>query len=177
MKTLFIIITFSLLIACAARPTHYTTNHAVDTRVDLAVAYMERDNLERARFHLEKARALSPDNLRFNLAMAQFYQLTQQYDQASQLYGALYTQYRTDASVLNNFAGFECSQKRYAHAMDLFQRAIKSKGNSHVGITYKNAAICAYNHKNILEAKTFFETARQYRPNDKDIQRYQEELQ
>lgn len=162
----------SLLIltaGCATRQPSSAVTRRIDTRVDLALAYLKNGNVDRAAFHLQRAKAISPSNLRYQLATAYYYELTDQDEKALTLYNQLLEKNKTNPNVLNNFAQYQCRQNDFIAAETLFDMGIEHSDGSFTGTINKNAGLCALQNNDEQKAQRRLAIAHHYWPNDHEI--------
>lgn len=162
----------SLLIfttGCTIKPPTSEVTRRTDTRVDLALAYLKNGNFDRAAFHLQRAKAISPSNLRYQLTTAYYYELTGQHKKALALYNQLFKMNKTNPNVLNNFAQYQCRQNNFNAAETLFDMGIKHADGPFTGTINKNAGLCALQNNDEETAQRRLVTAHRYWPNDPEI--------
>jgi len=161
-------LTLFLVIGCSNHLDNTSKKQLVDTRIDLAVAYMKSRNFERAYFHLSRAYKISPNDLRYNLAKIHFFELTKQQDLAYVGYKHLLRSHPNNASVLNNYAMFLCKKKK-TEALLLFSKSINNIKNISPSTIYRNAALCAIKLGNKKRAKRYLQQALIYQPDNPEL--------
>ncbi|MCE0492401.1 hypothetical protein [Vibrio salinus] len=178
MKLRILVPIFLLLCGCSHHPSpsSIANKRLVDTRIDLALAYMETGNLGRADFHLQRAAQISSESLRYHLAKIHYYELTQQNQKALNSYLSLLKKNKTNPNLLNNFALYQCRHATLKQATELFEKGIRHTTGALTGVIYKNAAICALNHNDYLAAQKLFTKALHYQPDNQEIVHIIEQL-
>ncbi len=170
MRFLVFISLLVFITGCSTRPSSTTMTRRIDTRVDLALAYLKKGNFDRAAFHLQRAEAISPSNLRYQLTTTYYYELTGQYEKALHLYNQLLKKNKSNPNVLNNFAQYQCRQGDFTAAETLFNAGIENSDGTFTGTIYKNAGLCALQNNATQKAKKRLTTAQRYWPNDPEIE-------
>lgn len=115
-----------------------------DNRLALAIAYMERNQPQKALKNLQRAKHVAPYYLPTLLAFAHYYNTVQDTRQASGIYQQALQRYPNNSQLLHNFGIFLCQQGKYNQANNYFSKAIKQQKYTHVALTYESAAQCLW---------------------------------
>jgi len=95
---------------------------ALDTYVQLAMAYIESGNREAARHHLRRAFDLERNSVPANAAMAMLYQLEGEPELAEERFRWVLRRDAGFSQARNNYAAFLFGQERYQEAFTQFER-------------------------------------------------------
>lgn len=127
MRRVIVIISFLVLLsACVATETTVTTKNsgagskmtfdpqsAADIRVKLALAYLQKNNMQQAKENLEKALQYQPDDADIYRVFAYYYQRVKEYDKAEALYKKSLSLDSKNPDTYNNYGTFLCKRARY----------------------------------------------------------------
>ncbi|PWD65991.1 type IV pilus biogenesis/stability protein PilW [Pectobacterium parmentieri] len=153
-----------LLVGCVNSP-HEVTNPAVaQTRLQLGLAYLARNNLDSARQNLEKAVAVAPQDYRTQLGMALYEQRIGENRLAEQRYQQVLNMVPENGSVMNNYGAFLCSLGQYVAAQRQFSAAAQLPDYSQVADALENAGYCFFNAGRIDDARNLLSRALKYDP-------------
>ncbi len=130
---------------------------AAKARVELALGYLNQQNVEQAKINLDRAEQHAPEYYLVHSAYAYFYQSQNNPQQAQNAYERALKLDKTQGDVHNNFATFLCSQQRFEQAFDEFNQALNSPKYYNQANTFENMAICALMAKD----QTIYEQALQ----------------
>lgn len=95
---------------------------ALDSYVQLAMAYIESGNREAARHHLRRAFDLEPKSIPANAALAMLYQLEGEPGLAEERFRWVLRRDPGFSQARNNYAAFLFGQERYKEAFTQFER-------------------------------------------------------
>src|SRR5690554_624296 len=104
---------------------------ALDTYVQLAMAYIESGNREAARHHLRRAFDLERNSVPANAAMAMLYQLEGEPDLAEERFRWVLRRDAGFSQARNNYAAFLFGQERYQEAFTQFERVSRDLDYEH----------------------------------------------
>ncbi|AOR59733.1 type IV pilus biogenesis/stability protein PilW [Pectobacterium parmentieri] len=153
-----------LLVGCVNSP-HEVTNPAVaQTRLQLGLAYLARNNLDSARQNLEKAVAVAPQDYRTQLGMALYEQRIGENRLAEQRYQQVLNMVPENGSVMNNYGAFLCSLGQYVAAQRQFSAAAQLPDYSQVADALENAGYCFFNAGRVDDARNLLSRALKYDP-------------
>ncbi|PIE44317.1 MAG: type IV pilus biogenesis/stability protein PilW [Gammaproteobacteria bacterium] len=116
---------------------------ALTAYIQLGLAYIERDNMERARKHLKRALEIDPKSAGAHAALGLVYQNEGEDDLAEQEF---LNSLRYDPSFTRGrtyYAAFLYSKGRYQEAYDSFQAASLDTGFASRSQIFTNMALCA----------------------------------
>ncbi|MGM0525206.1 MAG: tetratricopeptide repeat protein [Pseudomonadota bacterium] len=120
MKKLLVV---SLLVAgCAGAPSAQLSD-AGESRLQLAVEYMKRDQLERARTHLDKAYSDAPRAESVIIALGQWYLRKENVKSALLLYQQALSWQPKSGALYNNYAIALCLSGNTQQALAMFDQA------------------------------------------------------
>ena len=179
MRFLFYTFFTALLIsACVSSKTTSTLNNpnglavefnaeaAAQTRMKLALLYLENKQIQQAKENLDKALQYQPNNADVFRVFAYYYQQVNDDNKAEQFYKKSLSVDADNGDTYHNYGAFLCAQKRYEEAEIAFLKAIKSSNYNRIAASYQNAAICAEEAKNVEKAIYYGEFALSYNPNN-----------
>ncbi|MDH5432747.1 MAG: type IV pilus biogenesis/stability protein PilW [Gammaproteobacteria bacterium] len=177
-KILFLIVTL-ILTACQTTQTPsvstgntssssgagFDKTKAARNRVNNGLTYLSRNNLERAKFHLDKAISFDPDLGDVHYAFGLYYQKVHEYDKANRHFREALSTDSDNPSYLNAYGAFLCERKDYKDANKYFNRAIKVPNYTNVSLAYYNIGFCAVKRKDMATAEDNFRKALNRNPN------------
>ncbi len=138
---------------------HKSTRDAAYYNTQLGLAYLNKDNLIRAKKKLLMAQRYNPKSPDVNTALAYYYQRTGDLSDAKHFY-QLALKYAANAGrELNNYGVFLCKEGEYKEAMSYFNRAIQDRQYLNTGSAYENAGLCSLVSKNEHDAIPLFKAA------------------
>lgn len=139
-----------LLTACVSNTQNevFDKQQAAKARVDLAIGYLNQQDLNQAKLNLDKALSYAPDYYLVHSALAYFYQKQGFVEQANQSYLKALDLNENQGDVRNNYGVFLCSQGQFEQAYKQFQHALASTHYYHQADTFENIALCAYAQNN-----------------------------
>lgn len=143
--------------------TPYSTtpdkNKAHDTHLSLGLTYLQRDNREASRRHLQKALALKPNSPAAHNGLALLYQLTGETGLAESSFKRSLSEDSGFTEARVNYGSFLYELKRYDEAYALFEKSTED-------LTYERRALAltylgqtALKLGNRIKAKSSFEHA------------------
>lgn len=113
------------------------------TRLALGVSYLERGDTAQAKFNLEKALQTDDSLPEVHNALAYYYQIVGEDDQAEAAYEQSLRRDSDNADTRNNFGAFLCQRGKYEEAEQQLLHATKIAGYIRVADSYENLALCA----------------------------------
>ncbi|KGT92503.1 pilus assembly protein PilW [Erwinia typographi] len=128
-----------LLAGCHLSPQR---NELANTRLQLGLDYLARDNLPAAQRNLQQAVALSPTDYRTQLAMARYFQRLEDQSAARQHYQKALLLAGQNRDVINNYGAFLCGLGQYDAAQQQFSKAAKIAENGALADAQENAGYC-----------------------------------
>ena len=179
MRQTIVILSFILLLsACVSSETTVTTKQggagnkmafdpqgAADTRVKLAILYLQKNNMQQAKENLEKALEYQPDDANIYRIFAYYYQRVNEDEKAEELYKKSLSLNNKNADTYNNYGTFLCKLGRYKEADSAFLTAVEQSAYSSVANTYENAAVCAEKSGIPDKALFYYQYALSHNPN------------
>ncbi|MDO4698988.1 MAG: type IV pilus biogenesis/stability protein PilW [Pasteurellaceae bacterium] len=132
-------------------PSSFNRSEAVKARINLALAYLEQNDLPKAKQNIDKALEHDRNDYLPHSVLAYYYQQIGDISQAEQSYQTALSlsekqgnekQPRPD--VLNNYGTFLCKQGKFEQAYSQFEQALKGQQPYyHQADTLENIALCA----------------------------------
>ncbi|WP_409306554.1 type IV pilus biogenesis/stability protein PilW [Pectobacterium sp. B1J-3] len=142
-----------------------TVNPAVaQTRLQLGLEYLARNNLDAARQNLEKALDIAPQDYRTQLGMALYEQRIGENQSAEWRYQRALTLAPENGSVMNNYGAFLCSLGQYVAAQRQFSAAAQLPDYSQVADALENAGYCFFKAGQNDDARRLLSRALKYDP-------------
>lgn len=142
---------------------------AAQSRLALALKYIEIENYQYAKRNLDKAVGYAPDNADLYLAYAYYYQKVEAYQQAEDAYLHALDLAPNDGNIHNNFGVFLCGIARFDEAEREFLTAIASPHYNQIASSYENAGQCALENGDNLQAITYLQSSLAYAPKNLDV--------
>nr|WP_113867195.1 type IV pilus biogenesis/stability protein PilW [Brenneria salicis]NMN90885.1 type IV pilus assembly protein PilF [Brenneria salicis ATCC 15712 = DSM 30166]RBP61533.1 type IV pilus assembly protein PilF [Brenneria salicis ATCC 15712 = DSM 30166]RLM30399.1 type IV pilus biogenesis/stability protein PilW [Brenneria salicis ATCC 15712 = DSM 30166] len=134
------------------------------TRLQLELEYLARNNLEAARQNLEKALDAAPRDYRTQLGMALYEQRIGENESAGRRYQRAFALAPENGSVMNNYGAFLCSLGQYVAAQKQFSAAAQLPDYSQVADALENAGYCFFKAGQNDEARRLLIRAIKYDP-------------
>tara|TARA_R110000868_G_scaffold362686_1_gene624877 strand:+ start:18905 stop:19675 length:771 start_codon:yes stop_codon:yes gene_type:complete len=158
----------SLLVSCTTNDDEEqnTANiqRAAKINVQLALNYMQENNLVRAKQKLMLANKQAPDSALVNGAMAYYSERTGDNKRAETYYKQAIDVADVKGGPENNYGTFLCRQGHYEQAEKYFNEAATDPEYLNTGKAYVNAGLCALLVPKPDVAKQYFEKALQQNP-------------
>lgn len=165
----------SLLLGCVSQSTVVENRRLAErapdqkqmarTRLALGVSYLERGDTAQARFNLEKAREIDDSLPEVHNALAYYYQVVGEDDQAERAYRQSLARDSDNPDTYNNFGAFLCQRGQYAQAQELLLAAVKKSGYIRVADSYENLALCARSQQNFSQYAQYLQQALRHNGN------------
>jgi len=171
----------SFLSACISSETTTTLNNpqglkvefdpqiAAETRLKLALLYLENKQMQLAKENLDQAKQYQPNNAKVFHIFAYYYQQVNEDENAETYYKKSISVDADNGDTYHNYGTFLCAQARYKEADELFLKAISLPHYNRVADTYTNAALCAQENKNYYKAIDYGEHALSHNPKNIDL--------
>ena len=131
----------ALLLLTGCQQTQYP-GELTQIRLQLGLDYLARDNLPAAQRNLQQAVTLSPQDYRTHLALARFYQRSENRGAASEHYRKALLLAGQNRDVINNYGAFLCSLGQYDAAQQQFSKAAELPENGVRADARENAGYC-----------------------------------
>lgn len=174
----FILIILSVLFlttACVSSETTTTSNGtspkmefdpkgAADTRIKLALLYLENQQMQQAKQNLEKALEYQPDSAKVHRIFAYYYQKVNEDEKANEYYKEAISLDSKNGDTYHNYGAFLCGKGDYKEAEVAFNKAVELSSYTRVARTYRNAAVCAEEAKDNKKAIFYYEYALSHSP-------------
>ncbi|WFN57564.1 type IV pilus biogenesis/stability protein PilW [Dickeya lacustris] len=137
---------------------------AAQTRLQLGLEYLARDQVEAARDNLQKAERLAPTDIPVQLGIALYEQHVGDNQAAEKRYQHLLQRSPANGSVLNNYGAFLCRLGQYVAAQRQFDAAAQLADYHHVADALENAGYCFLNAGRTTDAAQWLGRALRYEP-------------
>lgn len=152
-----------LLSACASTAEREAEEakraRLVQTNIQLANSYLQRDQLEFAKERLEKALAIDSDDSQANNMMAVLQWRLKDFDAAESHFRRAVYGDKENAEAQNNFGAFLCDRNRVQEAEEWFRRAIANPLYKTPAAANENAGLCFLKAKELAKAESYFREA------------------
>ena len=142
---------------------------ASDTRVKLALLYLENQQMQAAKENLDTALTYQPNSPKVHRIFAYYYEKVGENEKAETFYKKALSLDAESGDTYHNYATFLCGQGRYEEAEDAFLTAIKSPNYTRVARSYANAAICAEKANKLDKAIYYYGYALSHSPSNNEI--------
>ena len=179
MRFLFFTLCATLIIsACVSSETTTTLNNpnglkvqfdaeaAAQTRIKLALLYLQNKQIQQAKENLDKALEYQPNNANVLGILAYYYQQVNDNNKAEVFYKKSLSADPKNGDTYHNYGTFLCGEERYKEAEQAFLTAIKLPNYTRIAESYQNAAVCEEEAKNVEKAIYYGEYALSYNPNN-----------
>ncbi|WP_150539293.1 type IV pilus biogenesis/stability protein PilW [Actinobacillus vicugnae] len=142
------------LFGCSSNyvPSQVTFNRseAVKARINLALAYLEQNDLPKAKENIDKALSHDQNDYLPHSVLAYYYQQIGDQIHAEQAYQQALKLSNNRPDVLNNYGTFLCKQAKFEQAYQQFEQAVKSEQPYyHQADSLENIALCAKQEPNL----------------------------
>lgn len=138
---------------------------AADANLRLAVAYMGKRDLERAKDKLDKALEFDPHYGLVHMTYGLFYDLTNEEKKAERSFAVALSKDRENADILNNYGQFLCNRDRIEKAEETFLKAARNPVYRRAEIPYTNLANCVLKRDQVDDAERYLANALRANPN------------
>ena len=135
-----------------------------DVRTDLAVSYMQRNQLEVAREELEQALEIQPDHSRANHAMAALQDRLGNDDLAEEHYRRAVRSDPENSTAAHDYGTFLCRRDRVSEALRQFEKALANALYRQPEITQLRAGECLIRAGDVSSAEEYFGQALRLNP-------------
>ena len=165
-----LIITISGLAACAtnqeAQEISGTDRKEASTlNVQLALGYIERNQLGVAQEKLEKAIKQNPSNIDAFTTMAYLKTIINEYEEAENYYLDALDIKSNDPNIHNNYGGLLCQMGRYEDGLKEIKLAYENPFYESQYLAYANAGTCYIKMKDYVRAEKMLRKALRDQPN------------
>jgi type IV pilus assembly protein PilF len=170
---IILIITITGLSACSSKQeavkekkiSEPDLEQASALNVQLALGYIEREQLGIAQEKLEKAIEQNPENIDAYTSMAYLKRLINEYDMAEDFYQKALDIKSNDPNIHNNYGGLLCQMGRYDDALDEIRKAYDNPFYETPYLAYANAGTCLLDKGDYKQAETMLRKALRDQPN------------
>ena len=170
---IILIITITGLSACSGKQevvkerkiSEPDLEQASALNVQLALGYIEREQLGIAQEKLEKAIEQNPKNIDAYTSMAYLKRLINEYDMAEDFYQKALDIKSNDPNIHNNYGGLLCQMGRYDDALAEIRKAYDNAFYETPYLAYANAGTCLLDKGDYKQAETMLRKALRDQPN------------
>ena len=133
--------------------------------VQLALGYIEREQLGIAQEKLDKAIEQNPKNVDAYTTMAYLKRIVKEYDVAEDYYLDALDIKDNDPNIHNNYGGLLCQMGRYDDALKEIEKAYKDPFYETPYLAYANAGTCLLDKGDYKQAEQMLRRALREKPN------------
>lgn len=164
-----VILALAALLGACASPAEREAEEArkqrlVQTDLQLAIAYLERNNLAAAKERLEKTLTVSPDDPQVNNVMAVIQWRLKQYDQADRHFRKALDEAPKNPSVNHNFGAYLCDRGSIDEGVKHLDRAAADPTYNGAAEALLNAGVCLMRKPAPAAAEKYFRDALKLNP-------------
>ncbi|MBJ7223877.1 MULTISPECIES: type IV pilus biogenesis/stability protein PilW [unclassified Brenneria] len=154
---------------CAHSPREAVNPALAQTRLQLGLEYLARNNLDAARQNFEKALQAAPQDYRTQLGMALYEQRIGENQAAEQRYQSALRLAPENGGVMNNYGAFLCGLGQYVAAQRQFSAAAQLPDYRQVADALENAGYCFFKAGQNDNARSVLSRALKYDPAKGDM--------
>lgn len=177
LQTWFVLLAFILMQSCSLvgypeseLKRNNEKNKAAIYNMQLGLAYLQMENIPRAKDKLFTALHEAPYSAEVNSALAFLMEKTGELKLAHQYYRKSIGLSINKGAYFNNYGVFLCRQKDYINAEKYLVRAAEDNRYAYSAKSYENAAKCAMKARHYAKADKYFHLALQQDPSLKQSQ-------
>ena len=141
-----------------------TMSKAGTERLNAAWGYMQSQNYQRAKHHLDRAVEHDPKGAKIYAALGHYYGMVGEKKLADESFETAVRLDKYDGDSLNLYGVYLCREGKYAAAEDIFERVLNLRSYSNMSATLENAGLCALKVKNTQKAEQYFQRAVRHNP-------------
>ncbi|MDA7747063.1 type IV pilus biogenesis/stability protein PilW, partial [Psychromonas sp.] len=179
--TLIVLLSLFFISACVSSETTTTAGKpsgekmafdpkaAANTRIQLALLYLEEKQMQQAKENLDKALEFEPKSAKVHRIFAYYYQKVNENEKANDYYKKSISLDSKNGDTYHNYGTFLCGEGKYKEAEEAFLKAIELTAYTRVARTYENAAVCAEESKDNQKAIFYYQYALSHSPNSNYI--------
>ena len=142
---------------------------AARLNAQLAVAYLEKNDVGVAQEKLDRALSQNPRDPEVQTAAGLLYERLQDVAKADKAYSMAVKLDPNNAQRQNNYAVFQCRRGKWAAGQKLFEDAARNPAYSTPEVAYANAGVCARAASDLPRAEQLFRKALALRPDFPDV--------
>ena len=151
------------LLGCASQPVSTNTKEEDQELAkiykDMGIAYLRRGEVERAQERLEKSFSIDEADSDVLYLLAEVYSRLGRTADAEAYFRKAMALKPNDPNLLNNFAVFLCSQKKYSESEEIFIRVVNNPTYSTPYLALENAGRCVLRNNENDKAEQYFSNA------------------
>ena len=129
---------------------------AAEKRVGYGLTYINKQNFQRAKFHLDKALDYNPDSGSVHYALGIYFQRIGELGTAQKHFQKAISIDKNRPEFLNAYGAFLCEKGEYKEADKLFNRAIDVPTYTDVSTAFYNVGFCALKQNDVDKAAEYF---------------------
>lgn len=172
--TIFLILLF-LISACETTRESRTNNigatttnvkeHSFDkkksavNRVNSGLTYLNHNNFERAKFHLDRAHQYDPSSGDVHYALGIYFQRVKEFKKAEKHFDKALRIDSKNPLYFNAYGAFLCDKGEYKEADKMFHKAINIPTYTDVAFAFYNVGFCALRQNDMVKAEEYFRKA------------------
>lgn len=129
---------------------------AAEKRVSYGLTYINNQNYQRAKYHLDKALEYNSKSGNVHYALGIYFQRIKEFKSAQKHFERALSIDRKRPDYLNAFGAFLCEKGEYTKAENHFMRAIDIPTYTDVASAFYNVGFCALKQNKIDKAAEYF---------------------
>jgi type IV pilus assembly protein PilF len=150
--------------ACASPADQERTRKSVETQTQLGTTYLQRNQPEIAKQHLERALELDPDDVQANNIMALLQWRLRQYDEAERHFRRAIDGNGSRAAAYHNYGAFLCDRGRVDEALRSLEKAAADPLYKAAAEANLNAGACLMTKPSPVLAEKYLREALRINP-------------
>ena len=150
-------------------PINRVNHQAAHLHVELAMQYLQQQDLKRAKQHLLQANQLAPHDDASLDALAYYYEITFEVDKAHRYYQQAIAYHPDSGAAYNNYGTYLCRHSQYKAAIKQFLLAVKQSHYIDSAGAYENAGRCALLLQDHNRAKYYLQRSLRYEPHNRIV--------
>ncbi|TQV86904.1 type IV pilus biogenesis/stability protein PilW [Aliikangiella coralliicola] len=132
---------------------------AAANRVNTGLTYLNRNNYQRAKFHLDKALEYDPKSGDVHYAFGLYFQRVKELKKAEDHFKEAMDTDSRNGKYLNAYGAFLCERNQFKQADKMFHKAIDIPTYPDVASAFFNVALCAVKQNQSDKAESYFRKA------------------
>ena len=132
---------------------------AAQKRAGYGLTYINKQNFQRAKYHLDKALDYNPKSSIVHYALGIYFQRVREFDNAEKHFKRALSLEKDIPEYLNAYGAFLCEKGEYKEADKNFMRAIDIPTYTDVATAFFNIGLCALKQDNVEKAGEYFRKA------------------
>jgi type IV pilus assembly protein PilF len=137
----------------------------VETQVQLAAAYMQRNQLDAAKNNLDRALELNDEDSQANNVMAVLQWRLKEYEQAERYFRRAIAYSEKNSAAYHNYGAFLCDRGRVDEGLQVLEKAAANLLYAGAAEANLNAGLCLMTKPAPMAAEKYFREALRINPN------------